>query len=237
MPYYAVRNGRNIGIFTVWKDCSESVNGFPNAKYKKFDTKQEAEMFIQDMSSDLETNKQSVKSQQRSITSFFGGTCPTTDTTPVIEEFKPDYYVYTDGACSNNGKPGAMSSIGIFFGIDDPRNVSCKIDGKQTNNTAELTAIIRTYSIIESDILAGKKIAIVSDSEYAIRCASTYGEKNNKKNWNSDIPNKDLVKTVYMLYKNTPNVQFIHINSHTTNTDIHSVGNAHADHLATLALE
>jgi len=30
-----------------------------------------------------------------------------------------DYYVYTDCACSNNGKSNALVVIGIFFGIDD----------------------------------------------------------------------------------------------------------------------
>ena len=68
-----------------------------------------------------------------------------------------EYYVYTDGSCYNNGKKNAVSGIGIFFGPNDKRNVSKTIEGKQTNNTAELTAIIETYSIIESDILAGKK--------------------------------------------------------------------------------
>lgn len=94
--------------------------------------------------------------------------------------FNPDYYVYTDGACSNNGKDNASAGIGIFFGINDKRNLSKKIDGKQTNNTAELSAIIEAYYIIENDIMNGKKIAIVSDSEYALRCVS-YGEKCEKK--------------------------------------------------------
>ena len=31
--------------------------------------------------------------------------------------FIPDYYVYTDGACSNNGKCNAQAGIGIFFGL------------------------------------------------------------------------------------------------------------------------
>ena len=76
----------------------------------------------------------------------------------------PDYYVYTDGACSNNGRSNAMAGIGIYFGNNDPRNVSKRIEGKQTNNTAELLAIIDTYEIIEQDIIEGKKVAIVSDS-------------------------------------------------------------------------
>jgi ribonuclease HI len=152
----------------------------------------------------------------------------------VVDTFIPDYYVYTDGSCSNNGKVNALAGIGIFFGIDDSRNVSRNI-GKQTNNAAELTAIIETYSIIENDIISGKKIAIVTDSEYAIKCVSSYGEKCDKKNWAVDIPNKELVKLVYDMYKNKQNIQFIHIKAHTNNRDIHSVGNYNADKLANIS--
>uniref|UniRef100_A0A6C0HZD3 ribonuclease H n=1 Tax=viral metagenome TaxID=1070528 RepID=A0A6C0HZD3_9ZZZZ len=151
----------------------------------------------------------------------------------------PEYYVYTDGACSNNGMQNASAGIGIFFGIDDTRNVSQKIDGKQTNNTAELTAIIRAYSVVERDILQGKQIAIVSDSQYAIWCCTTYGEKCCKtayKKKDGYILNHELVKTAYELYRDKPNVQFIHIKAHTGKDDIHSVGNDGADKLANLAI-
>jgi ribonuclease HI len=151
--------------------------------------------------------------------------------------FIPDYYVYTDGACSNNGKNNALAGIGIFFGIDDERNTSKRIEGKQSNNTAELSAIIETYDIIKNDIIDGKKIIIVSDSIYAINCASSYGEKCYKKNWNVDIPNKELVKKVYEMYKDKPNIQFIHIKAHTNNTDNHSIGNDYADKFANQAIK
>ena len=211
MPYYAVANGRNIGIFLNWNDCNNSVNKFQNASYKKFDTKEEAEQFI------ANNSKLSHKQMDNSI-------------------YNPDYYVYTDGACSNNGKTNALAGIGIFFGVNDNRNISKRIEGKQTNNTAELSAIIETYYIIENDITVGKKIAIVSDSEYAIKCASSYGEKCYKKGWNVDIPNKALVKTAYEMYKDKLNIKFIHIKAHTNNTDIHSFGNDNADKLANLAI-
>lgn len=209
MPYYAVANGRITGIFLNWNDCNNSVKGYKNAIYKKFDTKAEAENFIH--------------SNEKNIT-------------VVKSEFIPDYYVYTDGACSNNGKKNALSGIGIFFGINDIRNISKKITGTQTNNTAELTAIIETYYIIEDDIKNDKKIIIVSDSEYAIRCVSSYGEKCFKKNWNIDIPNKELVKKAYELYKDKLNVKFIRIKAHTNNTDVHSIGNENADKLAKMAI-
>ena len=210
MVFYAVANGKTIGIFLNWSDCSNSVKGYKNAIYKKFDTKEQAEEFIT-------LNKSTIENQS---TAFF----------------EPDYYVYTDGACSNNGKKNALAGIGIFFGINDVRNLSQKIKGKQTNNIAELSAIIETYPIIENDIINGKKITIVTDSEYAIKCVSTYGEKCYKKNWNIDIPNKELVKIAYEYYKNNPNIQFMHIKAHTNNTDIHSFGNDNADKLANMAI-
>lgn len=152
------------------------------------------------------------------------------------EIIESDYYVYTDGACSNNGRENAMAGIGIFLGQDDPRNVSELVEGKQSNNTAELTALIKTWPIIEKDILDGKKVTIVSDSIYAIRCVSSYGEKCAQNCWKKDIPNKELVKVAYEIYKDNKNVEFMHIKAHTDNQDVHSIGNDGADSLANKAI-
>jgi ribonuclease HI len=220
MVFYAVANGRNIGIFTNWIECSQSVKGYKNSVYKKFDTMEEADMFIQSSSN----KEMEIEMETKSVSVM---NC----------DFIPDYYVYTDGSCSNNGKNNAKAGIGIFFGIDDMRNVSKKVEGKQTNNVAEISAIIEAYSIIENDLLNGKKVVIATDSEYSIKCVSSYGEKCHKKNWDVDIPNKDLVKTAYELYKdNQTNIRFLHIRAHTNNTDIHSIGNDHADKLANMAV-
>lgn len=153
-----------------------------------------------------------------------------------LGNFLPDIIVYTDGACIANGKPNAKASIGIYFGPNDSRNVSKKIEGKQSNNTAELSALITAFKILEDDINLEKKIAFFSDSVYAIWCLSTYGEKCEKNNWIKDIPNKDLVRQGYELFKGKLNIKLIHINSHTGLTDIHSLGNEEADKLASLAL-
>ena len=248
MSFYAVANGRTIGIFSNWNDCSNSVNGYKNALYKKFDTRKEADNFIQSNNNNTSSNNNNTSSnntniienikiqKQNHITSFFDTIKSEPKKQKEIVDFIPDYYIYTDGACSNNGKDNALAGIGIFFGIDDIRNVSKKVEGKQTNNTAELSAIIETYFIIENDIINGKKIAIVSDSEYAIKCVSFYGEKCYKKGWTVDIPNKELVKNAYEIYKNRQNIQFIHVKAHTNNTDIHSFGNDNADKLANIAI-
>lgn len=46
--YYAVKNGRKIGIFTTWDECNESIKGFPNAIYKSFISEEEAQAFMED---------------------------------------------------------------------------------------------------------------------------------------------------------------------------------------------
>ena len=69
-----------------------------------------------------------------------------------------------------------------------------------------------------------------------MKCLSGYGEKCYKQGWNKDIPNKELVKLVYESYKDKTNVKFIHVKAHTDNTDIHSLGNQHADRLANQAI-
>ena len=44
-----------------------------------------------------------------------------------------------------------------------------------------------TKRTIKKDIQAGKTIVIGTDSEYAIRCFTTYGEKCAKQGWKKDL--------------------------------------------------
>jgi ribonuclease HI len=228
MSFYAVANGRTNGIFSSWTKCNESIKGFPKAKYKKFTTIDQAEEFIQCYQDTIrQTPTKILFSPITPNMVYWGGEG---------DSFIADYYVYTDGACSNNGRENAKAGIGIFFGVNDTRNVSQPVVGKQTNNVAELIALIETYPIISKDIEKGLQIAIVSDSEYAIKSATVYGKKYDAIDWEINIPNKALVNRLYTLYKNLPNIQFIHIRAHTNNTDIHSFGNYNADKLANLAV-
>jgi len=126
----------------------------------------------------------------------------------------------------------------VFILVDDPRNCAQRIEGKQTNNTAELKAIIKTAEILYREILAGFQVNIYSDSAYAIRCCTTYGEKMEKACWikKKPIPNVDLVKKAYYIFKDKENVEFYHVAAHTGKTDEHSLGNEGADKLANLAI-
>jgi ribonuclease HI len=151
----------------------------------------------------------------------------------------PKKYVYTDGACIHNGKKNAKAGIGIFFGPGDKRNVSERITGKQTNNAAELEAIIRVFQILEKEIKKGEEYVIMTDSEYAIKCMKSYGYKLALKHWKSDkpIPNLEKVKAGFTLFQNYPNVTLQHVRAHTGKKDAHSIGNEWADKLATASIQ
>lgn len=208
MPY-AVAKGHTTGIVSTWEECKSRIDGYKGAVFKKFACDEDAEAF-------LRTTTAIVDIEQSTI--------------------HPEYYVYTDGSCSNNGRPNAAAGIGIYFGENDARNVSQRLEGKQSNNVAELTAIRNVYTILRKDIDEGKRIGIVSDSEYAIRCVTSYGAKCEREGWAKDIPNKELVKEVYELYKGRSTIQFLHIMAHTNKKDIHSLGNDGADKLANRAI-
>ncbi|EJS44188.1 rnh1p [Saccharomyces arboricola H-6] len=44
--FYAVRKGREIGIFNSWDECKNQVNGYGGAIYKKFDNYDQAKSFV-----------------------------------------------------------------------------------------------------------------------------------------------------------------------------------------------
>lgn len=147
--------------------------------------------------------------------------------------------IFTDGACSHNGGKQAKAGIGIYIADNHPKNTSERIQGKQTNNTAELSAVIKVFSLFQNDIESGQDIMIYTDSEYVLKCCGYFGEKSEKNGWKNKkgfIANHELVKQIYELYHSYDNVNLQHIKAHTGKTDELSKGNEEADRLANLAI-
>lgn len=213
MTYYAVARGHNVGIYNFWNDAKEQVLNYKGAIFKSFNNESDAEDFI------LNINSCNSEIFQNIYTKY--------------DLYEVDYYVYTDGSCYNNGNINSIVGIGIYFDQNNKKNLSkvLKNGFKQTNNTAELCAILEAYEIIKED-LSNKKICIFTDSEYSIKCATSYGEKCEKSNWEKNIPNKELVMEIFNIYKNNTNLILKHIKAHTNAKDVHSIGNANADKLA-----
>ena len=150
-------------------------------------------------------------------------------------------YVYTDGSCLGNGKQEALAGIGIFFGVNDERNISKKIcsTSKLTNNIAELLALKYTllFIIQQQDKKHNIKWNIMSDSKYSIQCITTWKKNWKQNDWKTSrgksIKNKKLIQELDILYEKCKhNVELFHIKAHTNKNDVHSKGNQFADQLA-----
>ncbi|KXT05891.1 hypothetical protein AC578_391 [Pseudocercospora eumusae] len=105
--------------------------------------------------------------------------------------------IYTDGSSLANGSTNAWGGVGVYFGPADKRNISEPLQGtKQTNQRAELTAIVRALEVAPKD----RKIVIVSDSKYAIDCVTEWFRNWQRNGWlNSSrkpVENKDLIQKI-----------------------------------------
>lgn len=48
MKYYAVKNGREKGIYHSWDECKKQVDGYSGAVYKSFSSLEEANAYLKD---------------------------------------------------------------------------------------------------------------------------------------------------------------------------------------------
>jgi len=71
--------------------------------------------------------------------------------------------IWTDGACSNNGKPTARAAWSFVAGKYEANGL---VEGKQTNNTAEGLAIY--FALIWAASKGYKTIKIYSDSQISL---------------------------------------------------------------------
>ena len=111
MKYYAVRIGRNPGIYHTWDECKRETMGFKGASFKKFSTREDAEAFINEIEED---KKESAE--------------------------KDELVVYVDGSYRNSDKSHSYGVYMFndeeeytyskrFFKDSDMRNVSGEIKG------------------------------------------------------------------------------------------------------------
>ncbi|OAA67838.1 ribonuclease [Niveomyces insectorum RCEF 264] len=105
--------------------------------------------------------------------------------------------IYTDGSSLGNGQSGASAGIGVFFGHGDKRNISERLKGEvQTNQRAELTAILRALQVVP----VSQPVRIFSDSTYAISCVNDWYKSWSNNGWRTrggdSVMNQDLIKAV-----------------------------------------
>lgn len=61
MKYYAVKTGRTVGVLDSWDTCQKSISGFSGADYKSFNTREEAEAYINNVDVALQNIQADIK--------------------------------------------------------------------------------------------------------------------------------------------------------------------------------
>lgn len=143
--YYVVWVGLNSGIYTSWDDCKAQITGVANAKYKSFQTRNEAEDAYQ-------------KGYQATLSAAKSSTTKTSISKPNSSEVT----VAVDASCLGN--PGKMEYRGVW--TEDGSvifNVGPLEDG--TNNIGELLALIHAMAWMKKNSL---NFPIYSDSKIAM---------------------------------------------------------------------
>jgi ribonuclease HI len=152
--------------------------------------------------------------------------------------------VYTDGACSRNGKAGAQASWAFWIPEFKDKSNSGRVpaDGPQTNQRGELMGISEAVKAI-SEFKEGASninLQVYTDSMYSKNCLTTWVSSWAKKNWKTttggDVAHRDLIQSTVERLRTFKTYVFHHVEAHTKNTDEHSKHNAVVDRMATAVI-
>ena len=102
--------------------------------------------------------------------------------------------MYTDGACAGNGNKNATGGMGVWFGVNDPRNKSQRLTDT-TNNRAEYGAILCAL-----DIEPLANMLVITDSKLACDTFTTWIHNWKRNGWKTSsgqpVKNEDLVRQI-----------------------------------------
>ncbi|RPA65024.1 reverse transcriptase-like protein [Aerococcus agrisoli] len=104
--FYAVKKGRQPGIYTTWPDCQKQVSGFSGAIYKSFASKAEAEAFMGSSS----TSKAPAKTSDGQEIRWLG------DTHAVAVDDKASMSVYVDGSFDKSSGYFGYGGVVLYQG-------------------------------------------------------------------------------------------------------------------------
>ncbi|CAN5611070.1 ribonuclease H family protein [soil metagenome] len=148
--FYVVWKGRKPGVFTTWDDCKRSIEGFPDARYKSFESKSAADVAFKENPAKHIFKKTSDKPTVSKINNIAKGQ-PNTES------------ICVDAACSGN--PGRME----YQGVETKTKELLFHQGPHedgTNNVGEFLALVHALAYLQQKQLPSK--IIYSDSKIAI---------------------------------------------------------------------
>ncbi|KIV92587.1 hypothetical protein, variant 3 [Exophiala mesophila] len=241
--FYAVQNGLVPGVYTAWHEAQAQIRGVRKPKHKKFNTRAEAEAFVaagqktngfgdaQNASPGEEIRRLIVRNSAPGL-HMNEEEKERTKIVPKDRDPPGMLRIYTDGSSLKNGQVGARAGVGVYFGPQDPKNVSEALKGsKQTNQRAELTAILRALEIAPRH----REVTIYTDSKYSIDCVTNWYKNWQRRNWTTadrkPVVNKDVIMEIREKIEEREslkrNTYFVWVKGHANDP-----GNIAADQLA-----
>lgn len=212
--YYAVKVGKQPGIYNTWDECKEQVTGIKDAKFMKFKTIASAEAFVNGQISldDYQLSKDFTSSIKH------GALIPDYKyPSENWNQYNNEFYIFTDGS-----KKGNTYRIAIYFGQYSINIVQELYE--TTNNRCELLAVLKTLELIllNASSIKHTKINIISDSEYVVKSCNMWISVWEERKWftstGSEVANKDIMQALnHILDKikdNKISVNIMHMNSH-----------------------
>ncbi|KAF6761138.1 ribonuclease H-like domain-containing protein, partial [Ephemerocybe angulata] len=106
--------------------------------------------------------------------------------------------VYVDGSALRNGTDTARAGSGVYYGRGSRKNEAVRVPDNQSNNRAEVFAVLRTLQTID----AHRTLVINSDSEYTINMLTTWAAKYTALGWR--VTNGDVLSDAAFLLKQRP---------------------------------
>lgn len=219
--YYAVRQGKQPGIYRTWAETQKQVTGFSQAQYKSFATEAEAQAFMQG---------KTTTPTKKSRTSRTHTTVPT-------KPIKADITVYTDGGSRNTGnvagghvKQEDRAAWAYRIELSDQLATDSGGEWGATNNRMEIMAFLRALEQLQKLGQANAQILFVLDSQYVLN-AVTKGwlagwKRRGWKRSAGPLVNAELWQKVDQLLP-----QFSHLNFNWTKGHATNQGNVFVDHL------
>lgn len=154
-------------------------------------------------------------------------------------------HVFTDGACSANGRRGARAAFAVVLwnlpGTTEPIGIAEVVPEteQQTNQRAELRGLHRAFEELQARSIR-TPTTIWTDSEYGRKCITEWGPQWKARGWRraqnakKPLEHLDLLKPMIEWFQeNQHYVRIQHVRAHTNRTEFPYCGNALADTLAT----
>lgn len=149
--FYVVWNGYATGVFDSWEECQLQVKGYPDARYKSFDSQQAAvDAYRGDPAEHIGILKSIADHNRKPVVNY-----------AAVPEINMQS-IAVDAACSGN--PGDMEYRGVWLPTGQELFRVGPLAGG-TNNIGEYIAIVHALAMLDK---AGRHdITIYSDSKTA----------------------------------------------------------------------